>query len=62
MSIDPRGPFRKVESVEVKPNGNFIKLSCGHTAHHAPHFMPPRIGDNERCFHCGEEQRKQQKQ
>jgi hypothetical protein len=57
MSGDPRGPFRDVIGVDVKPNGNFVLLSCGHVAHGNPIYTPPCTSDQWRCVHCANEAR-----
>lgn len=51
--IDPRGILRTVAKVE-EPNGQaFVTFCCGHRGQFAPHFHY-RIGDEMRCFRCGQ--------
>lgn len=53
QTTDPRGPHRKVLSVERTPSANLTALDCGHTAHLNPTMAPSKTGDLVRCFDCG---------
>lgn len=54
MFKDPRGPLRKVVSIEDKSR-NIVVCECGHERRIAIHFSCPRIGDQLHCFKCREE-------
>jgi hypothetical protein len=55
--IDPRGVYRKVIASAWAPDGIAIAFECGHGTIYAPHFQPPKAGEERRCFRCGEEAR-----
>jgi hypothetical protein len=54
--VDPRGPFRTVQSVEQKPDANHTRfVECVHVARLNPSMQAARPGDKVRCYQCGQE-------
>jgi hypothetical protein len=53
MYIDPRGPNRKIVSVEIDPQGGFTKLhlDCGHVSE-VNQIYTYLEGDDSRCMTC----------
>ena len=46
-------PRRAVVAKEVRTDGTYITLECGHTTTYVPHSDPRSIKDSD-CRHCGE--------
>lgn len=51
---DPRGPYRKIISVEMTTTEAKVMLSCGHVRSLNQTFSY-RVGDNANCYACREE-------
>jgi len=49
---DPRGPLRRVVSVERKTDGDYVTCDCGHTGRKVHAFW--EHGTETRCFQCRE--------
>jgi CDGSH-type Zn-finger protein len=50
---DPRGPLRRILSVENKPDGSYVTCDCGHTGRKV--FADWSHETEARCFQCVEE-------
>lgn len=50
-TTDPRGPFRKVVSVEWTPKMVLITFECGHVGHFNQIYTYD--APEYRCFNCG---------
>ena len=49
---DPRGPLRRVVSVERKTDGDYVTCDCGHVRR--MNFADWRHETETRCFQCRE--------
>lgn len=54
--VDPRGPIRKIVSVDAQPEATYLTLDCGHINPHNQIYMY-WVGHECRCFACGKESR-----
>ena len=52
QSSDPRGPTRKIVSVECRTDITLVSLECGHISDCAQHFTY-KVGAMMHCFNCG---------
>lgn len=64
MNIDPRGIMRTVKAVDVTSRSVLVYyVECDHVGEMNPSRPNAhKVGDDCRCYHCGIEARKQQKE
>lgn len=52
---DPRGPARRIVSVDAHTTGTILVLDCGHKSDCVSHFTYT-VGESHHCYWCGKEQ------